>query len=248
MKKVLFYELEYILEKSLNYIFEENEWKENKIEKTVKNIIKEFNNKFYSDNFLSRLIHPEYCIFKHKRGKNDGNFCCKKITNNGDKDKYLCTIHNKNYISINKKNKIRLYEKNKNGNNKSLTNSFLNCIDDKIKFNYVINYNYNKNFLEYINKYNGISQHNDLIPFNIKNKCIIKDDYIFNKNNKIVKKNKLIYYKKYNKTNISFFVYNTILKCFNNSDNFNFNVKIHNNVIKKMNKFSTFIENKHNYW
>lgn len=40
------------------------------------------------------------CTYKHLRGKNEGNFCCRKINTNIEdgKEDYLCCIHSKKHI------------------------------------------------------------------------------------------------------------------------------------------------------
>lgn len=60
-------------------------------------ITKKINNLFSSDHFIYLNMDDNICTYKHKRGKNDGKFCCKKITKKGNKDKYVCRIHNKEH-------------------------------------------------------------------------------------------------------------------------------------------------------
>lgn len=90
------------------------------LEKIKKRINKTINEFFENDHQLYLSMNENHCVYKHKRGKNEGNFCCKKITINGDKNEYLCTKHNKKHIPK-KKNKIskncKLFENTKNIDN-----------------------------------------------------------------------------------------------------------------------------------
>lgn len=95
MQKVMLNKLEEIIEHELWYL---EGVKDEKKEKLKKSIIKEMKNNFESDHFIYLMIHDEHCTYKHNRGKNNGNFCCKKITKKGDKKKYLCRTHNKNHV------------------------------------------------------------------------------------------------------------------------------------------------------
>lgn len=95
MKKVFISKLDEIIEDELYYIDGIKDEKKNRIKN---NIIKEMKKKFESDNFIYLILHDDHCTFKHTRGQNDGKFCCKKITENGDKKNYLCRTHNKNHI------------------------------------------------------------------------------------------------------------------------------------------------------
>lgn len=95
MKSVFLKELDEIIENEIYYLNGINDEKKDKLKN---NIIKKMNNKFNSDFFIYRIIHNEHCTYKHQRGKNDGKFCCKRITNNGNKTKFVCTIHNKEHI------------------------------------------------------------------------------------------------------------------------------------------------------
>ena len=53
------------------------------------------------------------CTYIHKRGKNEGYMCHKKITKNGDKKKFICIKHNPNHIPKKKREKNSKYNKNK---------------------------------------------------------------------------------------------------------------------------------------
>lgn len=116
MKKVIISELEYIVKNEIDHLIDYNDKKRNiKIEKVTKNILNEMKNKFYSDLFIIRMFNKNNCIYKHKRGRREGQFCCKKITENGDKDDFVCTKHNKKHLP-----------KNKNIINKSILNISIN--------------------------------------------------------------------------------------------------------------------------
>lgn len=83
----------------------------NNVNKIIKDEIK---NLFSSDNFIYVNMDDNICGHKFNKGKREGYYCCKKITRNGDKEKYVCTQHNKNHIP--KKKKIKyLNQKIKTG-------------------------------------------------------------------------------------------------------------------------------------
>lgn len=90
---------------------------ENDAKQTItKNIVKEIKNQIKKDNFLYRIIDKNKCIFKHKRGKRDGNFCCNNITQNGNIKEYLCRRHNKLHIPKPRKDIINKQNNNININ------------------------------------------------------------------------------------------------------------------------------------
>lgn len=107
LEMVLLEKMSNIIEHDLYYI---NEINENQKEIIKNNMIKEIKKEIKNDNFIFRIMAKDRCTFKHNRGKHDGSFCHKHITNNGDKINYLCTIHNKNRITK-KKIKYNLSEK-----------------------------------------------------------------------------------------------------------------------------------------
>jgi hypothetical protein len=108
MKKNIIYELDSIIEHNLYYLDEIDEEKKTKIKNSI---TKEFKNKINTDLFIYRIMDDNYCTFKHNRGKHDGEFCCRRITINGDKKKYLCRVHNKDHVP-NKKIQINNFNKN----------------------------------------------------------------------------------------------------------------------------------------
>lgn len=95
MKDVFMKKLDKIIEQELYYL--ENVKDQNK-DNLRKIIIKEMKKEFEYDNLMYSIMDDNYCTFKHRRGKHDGNFCCKKITKNGNKKHYLCRTHNKDHI------------------------------------------------------------------------------------------------------------------------------------------------------
>lgn len=105
-------ELSNIIEYEIYYI---DGLKHEKKEKIKNNIINAFKNKMNSNFIIEQVIHKDNCIYKYKKGKKDDMVCCKKITKNGDKYKYVCTTHNKNHIP-----------KPKNSIEKSETNNYNN--------------------------------------------------------------------------------------------------------------------------
>lgn len=111
MRTELIKEIDYIIDNKLYFldvIFsslkndiknDENKYN-NKIDKLKNNIIKEIKNKINADNFIYRIIDDDHCTFKHKRGKNEGHYCSKKINTNleGQKKDYLCCTHSKKHV------------------------------------------------------------------------------------------------------------------------------------------------------
>lgn len=191
MKKVLLSEIDHIIDDKLYFldiIFEslKNDLKKdedkynNKIKKFKDNIIKEISNKFNSDYFLYKIMDDNHCTFKHKRGKRESEFCCKKITNNGDKKKYLCTNHNPKHIPQPKVINKNIESIKDNTNIEVLSSedtSSITNINDNIKNreNITLNKNIYRN-----NKINKIYLYNK----NMKLKNNSKQ-YISNSNNNI---------------------------------------------------------------
>lgn len=66
-----------------------------KVNKIVK---KKVDDLFSSDYFIYKNMNDNLCTYKIKKGKKADNFCCKKITKNGNKLKYVCTKHNPEHI------------------------------------------------------------------------------------------------------------------------------------------------------
>lgn len=86
--------------------------------KKIKNIIHyKFKELFSNNYFLYINMDDNVCSHMFKRGKKEGHFCHKKITSNGNRENYVCTIHNKNH-KPQKKNKNHIKNiKNHNGEN-----------------------------------------------------------------------------------------------------------------------------------
>lgn len=102
------------------------------IEKILKNTEKFIKNKIIEDHFIYINMNDNLCTHKFKRGKRDGEYCCKRITKNGDKSKYICTKHNKGHIPKKKIKKVvnRADNRADNGNsNRTLkgSNEFILC-------------------------------------------------------------------------------------------------------------------------
>lgn len=131
MRSVLIKEIDSIIEHELYFLeiifpslkkdlkSDENIYN-NKINKLKKNIIKDIKNKMDTDYFLYRIIDDKHCTFKHSRGKNEGNYCCKKIKTNliDNKEDYLCCTHSKKHIPKKKSIKIDYNSTNKKENTK----------------------------------------------------------------------------------------------------------------------------------
>jgi hypothetical protein len=218
MKKVLLKEIDYIINDKLyfldimfeslkNDIKKDEEKYNNKIKKLKDNMIKEIGSKFDSDNFIYNIIDDNHCTFKHTRGKNDGKFCCKNITINGNKKKYICRIHNKEHIAKKKINKLTnlnirsteaisnniIIEKDKN--NKIISDNIRILQNDK-NSNKTVNIKKN---IENNNKF-GIIKKNKENLRNKYNKNIIINNFNVNSFRKIVNN--------YNYNNNSIYIYN----------------------------------------
>lgn len=201
MKTILLNEINYIIDDKLYFldvIFEclkkelkndEDEYN-NKIKKLKDNIIKEIRNKFNCDNFIYRIIDNNHCGFKHKRGKRDQEFCCKKITKNGNKDKYVCTTHNKDHIPNKRKDKndllLKINDKDEIQNNEIPPGGYLenkNIETTKNRCEKIvndINYNISSNISledKTVNDINNTGKINKKIKIDL-----LKNSYINNPN------------------------------------------------------------------
>lgn len=85
------------------------------ISKINKLVEKKINDLFSNDYFIYKNMDDNKCTYKFKKGKNEDNFCCKNITKNGNKSKYVCTKHNPEHIPK-KRNIKNKSSKNKNSN------------------------------------------------------------------------------------------------------------------------------------
>lgn len=100
---------------------------EKKLEKIKKNMEKYIKEKIVEDHFVYLNMDENICTHKFKRGKKEGNYCCKKIRTNleGNSRDYLCTKHSKKHIPKKRiKNNSSLISFSKNNNHKK--NNFLN--------------------------------------------------------------------------------------------------------------------------
>lgn len=205
MKKIVINEIDEIIEHKLYFldvIFPtlKNELKKDekiyndKIKKLKNDIVKEFKIKINSDYLIYKIIHEEHCIFKHERGKNNGNFCCKRITKNGDKKKYVCTMHNKNHTP---KKKIKLIEDKIEGNTKNIIPNLCKINSSN---NEIILENSEINYKENLNNNIELLSINKKLEDSKKIRKYMKNSGI-NKNKKILKFNSINYLN--NKININ---------------------------------------------
>lgn len=168
LKKEMMKNIEEEIDNELWYLDEINK---DRKENVKKNILKNVKNKMDTDNFIYMVMDDNRCSFKHQRGNKDGHFCCKNITRNGDKKKYVCRVHNKNHIPI-PKSKINLL------NEKTLENKIIE--NDKIQIN--------------IDKYENIHKNKQIIEKkNIQavSRCVSEKEeieYRKNRNNNKIKK------------------------------------------------------------
>lgn len=113
----------------------------NNIKKIIEKSIKKL---FSSDYFIFLNMDDNLCSHKFKRGKYEGNFCCKKITKRGNKEKYVCTKHNKDRIPE------KRIKRDINNTTKCINESTNNIV-----FNISSNYNMNSGFKNRILKDNN---------------------------------------------------------------------------------------------
>ena len=122
----------------------------NNIKEIIRKSIKKL---FENDNFIYINMDDNLCVHKFKKGKRDGYFCCKKITKNGDKKQYVCTMHNKNHVPS-KRNKnsknSKIFENSRNINetiiklhNKKIIKRKMKLKNKKIKINVYGEINFN---------------------------------------------------------------------------------------------------------
>lgn len=152
MKRIMLSKLDEILDNKLWYL---EGVKDESKDKLRKSIIKEMENEFNSDKFIYLMIHDDHCTFKHRRGKNDGNFCCKRITKNGDKKNYVCREHNKNHIPRTKENIMKKEIDSKNDSIKIInTDNNISSFKTKSNNNYILKPKLKKNKKININSFN----------------------------------------------------------------------------------------------
>lgn len=99
LENIILEKLENAIQDELFYVDNINEDKKENIKN---NILKEIKNQIKTDYFIYRIMDEKKCVFKHSRGKNEGYFCHKNITKNGNHKEYLCRIHNKYHVPIKK--------------------------------------------------------------------------------------------------------------------------------------------------
>lgn len=180
MRNIFINELENIINNELYYLDNIDYTRKERIQN---NIIKNFKNRISSNFIIEQVIHKDHCIHKYSKGNKEREYCCKKITINGDKNRFVCTKHNKNHIPmkrITKNNFSQVANFNKNSNidknikNKNNNNNFLNTLnknESQYTFTIKSKYDYKR-----INKIKVFNRKHNLIN---KNK-IYKEDMIFN--------------------------------------------------------------------
>lgn len=100
------------------------------IEKIKMKINKTINEFFENDYQIYNSMNNNHCTYKHRKGMKEGHYCCKKITKNGNKKKYLCTKHNPEHIPEKKAKKAKIMEITKINNNRIINNT--NSRDNKV--------------------------------------------------------------------------------------------------------------------
>lgn len=101
LKQSFSFELKKVIDECDHFLSKKNvTFIQDIIEKKIRSL---FNN----DHFLNINMNPNLCSFKHKRGKDNGFFCCKKIKKNKQDGSYMCCKHNKNNIPKKRKNIIK---------------------------------------------------------------------------------------------------------------------------------------------
>lgn len=116
IKSLEFNILKIVEDKVQNELYYVDNITDEKKERIKINILKEVKMEIRKDNFIYRSMADNRCIFKHKNGKNDGHFCHKNITKNGDSKNFLCTKHNKNHIPSKKRLKENKKQVQRNNN------------------------------------------------------------------------------------------------------------------------------------
>lgn len=190
MKMQILLEIDEVVENELYYIDNIN----NKIKNQLKkNIIKNMKEKINMDIFIYNIMDNNHCTYKHRRGKNEGKFCCKNITKKGNKKKYVCRTHNKDHIpekKVKPLNDISSEDNSSTLNKKIEKMEKVGIRNDDEKNNNIIETTKNgdddKN--EIISEKVGIKNNeknknnNDLLLIKEKDRKRIKNKYI-NKNN-----------------------------------------------------------------
>lgn len=128
-----------------------------KINNTTKKAVSDF---FGDDHQIYLSMNENHCTYKYKKGKYEGRFCCKQITKNGNKNKYICTKHNKDHVP---KKRIKKDVKN-------TINSPFKTTDNINLIGFSKNNNYKKDYKKIIKKYRKYK----------KNKIIVYGEINFN--------------------------------------------------------------------
>lgn len=165
----------------------------NKIEKKIDKL-------FFSDHFIYLTMNERHCTFKHKRGNNEGYFCCKNIRTNlgGQKDDYLCCTHSKKHTPKKRKQKKikSLIKEDPLQENEKDETTILGGIKNKeLSFNDNINIKLlrlNANNLNISNK-NNIPQKRYLEKIESDQKCVTPIFHSLNINKELTFNNNNIY-------------------------------------------------------
>lgn len=158
-----------------------------------------FNDKFIKETFWKESLNEKLCDFKHKGGKLDGLYCCRKIyiESLNNYDKYMCSKHIRKDKHIVKKNNIKLENKcidnNKYGDRCNLEGKYEKRCIYHYKDHYKLNsFDEAKTF--YLNEKRKINNINDntliyeckINKYDIKKINILEQIYKKNKNNNIL--------------------------------------------------------------
>lgn len=202
-----------VLDERLDYFIESSTViKKTKKKNIFDNIINDIKTTISSDHFLYLVMHDNYCVYKYKKGKKEGQYCAKKIRSNNPKKVYLCCQHDKEHIPKKKKTNKNInietkntYNKNDHNidisdskkNNKSEIIEKLIIQNKQIKDIKYMDHGYDDNRLNYIDI--KIKEKDTNININTlfddckKNICMKKKDKIVNfneSNKKYIKKSK----------------------------------------------------------
>lgn len=203
-----------ILDDQLDYFIETSSIiKKNDKKRIFDNIIKEVKNSISSDYFLYLVMHDNYCVYKYKKGRKEGQYCAKKIRSNNPKKSYLCCQHDKGHIP--KKKEIK-----RNCNNIDNT-----CATIEIKSNY-----------DDIKVIEEINSDNDSNIYLLKEKSKNKNDNLGdlqNQEKKVKEVDDILKKDKYNKLNKIYKNPNDENKINKNYNDSIINNNINNNYVEK---------------
>lgn len=131
LKNNLSKELNESIKLEFDIYYYNNEKIKNIFEKIYKHINDKTKELFENNHFLYINMNDNICSHMYKKGKQEGYFCCKKITKNGNKKESVCTKHNKSHIP---KKKLKI-KNNKNSKNCKIFENDKNIDNSIIKMN-----------------------------------------------------------------------------------------------------------------